>query len=70
MANFFAGDPSSRGGVSLAALDLNGDGLAEVVTGSAAPDVPIVEVFDLLTGRKIDEFYAEDANFTGAVYVG
>ncbi len=70
VANFFAGDPAARGGVSLTALDITGDGRVEVVTGSAAPDVPVVRVFDPVTGRKLDEFYAEDANFTGAVYVG
>ncbi len=33
-ADFLAGDPCSRGGVRVAALDLNGDGRADVATGA------------------------------------
>ncbi len=32
VANFFAGDPSSRGGVRVAATDFNADGIFEVIT--------------------------------------
>lgn len=34
LADFFAGDPSTRGGVRVAAADLNGDGRADVLVGS------------------------------------
>ena len=34
IANFFAGDPDSRGGVRMMAMDLDGDGKADLVTGS------------------------------------
>jgi hypothetical protein len=36
VADFFAGDPGGRGGVRVAAKDLNVDGRAELVTGAAA----------------------------------
>ena len=35
VANFFAGDPTSRGGVRVAAADLNGSGRPDVVIGTA-----------------------------------
>ena len=34
LANFFAGDTADRGGVRVAAKDLDGDGFADIVTGS------------------------------------
>jgi hypothetical protein len=33
IGNFFAGDPNTRGGVRVAAKNLDGDGLDDVVTG-------------------------------------
>jgi hypothetical protein len=33
LANFFAGDPENRGGVRVAAKDLDGDSVADLVTG-------------------------------------
>jgi hypothetical protein len=34
LASFFVGDPNSRGGIRVAAKDLDGDSLADIVTGS------------------------------------
>jgi hypothetical protein len=34
LADFFAGDPTSRGGVRLAVKDLDGDNRADLVVGS------------------------------------
>ena len=34
LADFFAGDPDTRGGVRVAAREIDGDGLADVATGS------------------------------------
>jgi hypothetical protein len=39
LANFFAGDTNNRGGVRLAAKDLDGDNLSDLVTGTG-PGVP------------------------------
>ena len=33
LANFFAGDPNNRGGVRLTTRDIDGDGLADIITG-------------------------------------
>jgi hypothetical protein len=45
LANFFAGDPTSRGGVHVAARDVNGDGKADVITGSGDGEPSRVQVF-------------------------
>src|SRR5262249_7999241 len=34
LANFFAGDPATRGGIHVAAKDLGGDSLADILAGS------------------------------------
>src|SRR5439155_18611068 len=35
LANLFAGDPANRSGVRVAAVDVDGDGRAELVSGAA-----------------------------------
>ncbi|MGL6073567.1 MAG: SdrD B-like domain-containing protein [Fimbriiglobus sp.] len=70
IANFFAGDANRRLGVNVSAKDFNGDGRVEIVTGTAFTEIPIVRIFNPLTGTQIDEFYADNANFPGSVFVG
>ena len=43
LASFFAYDPAFTGGVTVAAGDVNGDGLADIVTGAGAGGGPHVE---------------------------
>jgi len=45
LANFFAGDPNSRGGVRVSAIDTNGDSISDIVTGSGANGT-VVTTFD------------------------
>lgn len=59
-----------RGGVSVAAADTNGDGLAEVVVGAGAGGGPHVKVLDGRTGQPLRSFFAFDPSFTGGVFVG
>jgi len=50
---FFAYDPRFRGGVRVAAGDLDGDGVPEIVTGAGPGSGPLVRVFDLLGNQKL-----------------
>src|SRR5262245_17691584 len=48
--NFMAYDPAFSGGVFVAAGDVTGDGLADIVTGTDKGGVPQVKVFDGRSG--------------------
>ena len=65
---FFAYDPSFRGGVNLAVADMNGDGKAEIITGAGAGGGPHVRVFNA-DGSQVVEFFAYAGNFRGGVNV-
>ncbi|MCZ2342684.1 MAG: carboxypeptidase regulatory-like domain-containing protein [Bacteroidales bacterium] len=70
IASFYAGDSSNRGGVPVAAVDLDADGQVEVFTGSGAGAPPIARFINPRTGSVIDEFAAEWLEFDGGIYVG
>jgi hypothetical protein len=55
--SFFAYDVSFSGGVYVAAGDVNGDGRADVITGSGS-DVSHVKVFSGTTGEVLQSFFA------------
>jgi hypothetical protein len=67
--DFFAFDAQFGGGVTVAAGDLNGDGVAEIIVGAGPGGGPIVSVFNGQTGTLQRSFGAFDANFTGGVNV-
>ncbi len=83
IAQFMAYDPAFTGGVNVAAGDVNGDGLADIVTGAGPGGGPHVKAFDgarLVTGAGPDgtppliggggaEFMAYDPAFRGGVSV-
>src|SRR5262249_13615059 len=57
VASFYAYDPSFRGGVRVAAADLTGDGVAEVVTGPGSGGGPQVRVDSLPSTTPLASFY-------------
>lgn len=69
LMSFFAYDSTFRGGIYVAAGDVNGDGKADIITGAGAGGGPHVRVFDGVTGTKIRDFFAYDTAFRGGVRV-
>ncbi|HEY8667175.1 MAG TPA: FG-GAP-like repeat-containing protein [Tepidisphaeraceae bacterium] len=58
-----------QGGVNVAAGDINGDGLADVIVAADAGGPPHVKVFSGANGNLIASFFAYDAGFLGGVRV-
>jgi len=69
LKSFFAYDPTFQGGVRVAAGDVNGDGLADIVTGAGPGAGPLVKVFESQSLSLLHSFFAYEANFTGGVFV-
>lgn len=69
--SFFAYDQSFRGGVYVATGDVNGDGAADIITGTGAGTFshPIVRAFDGRTLTQVFQVRAFDDSFTGGVRV-
>ncbi len=65
---FFAFNPNFRGGVTVAAGDLDGDGIDEIITGIASSGDPYVRIFDI-SGKVEVQFSAYNKNFQGGVNV-
>ena len=66
---FFAYDQSFSGGVSVATIDFNNDGILDLVTGAGLGGAPHVKVFDGATNAIISQWYAYATDFTGGVFV-
>ena len=58
---------SLRGGIFVGAGDVDGDGLADIVTGGGVGTTPQVSIFDAMTGIARRSFLAYDPRFTGGV---
>ena len=67
--DFFAYESSFRGGVNVAAGDVNGDGKADVVTGTGVGGGPRVQVFDGATGAELANFFAYNSSVRSGVNV-
>ena len=74
LAEFFPYDPAFTGGVHVAAGDVTGDGVADLVTAPGPGGGPHVQVFDGAALRAgfvvvVYSFFAYDPGFTGGVFV-
>lgn len=65
---FFAFDEKFRGGISLAAGDLNDDGTAEILTGLGRGTYPWIKIFNQ-NGTLNEKIVAYTENFRGGVEV-
>lgn len=68
LASFFAYDAGFRGGVSVAAGDITGDGKAEIVTGPGVGGGPLVRYFNA-AGKLQNTLLVLDTTFRGGVNV-
>ncbi|MDD4996194.1 MAG: S8 family serine peptidase [Patescibacteria group bacterium] len=68
ISNFFAFHESFRGGVNVAAGDVDGDGRDEIIAGAGASGGPHIRVFDLY-GQPKGGFFAFHESFRGGVNV-
>ena len=69
LQSFLAYDPSFRGGVNVAAGDVNGDGIDEIITAAGPGGGPHVKVFNPIGMTLLNSFFAYQSNFRGGVFV-
>jgi hypothetical protein len=67
--SFYAYDPGFRGGVNVAAGDVDGDGNADVVTGPGPGGGPLVVAFNAASGEPLERLVAMDPAFRGGLWV-
>ena len=65
--DFFAYESTFRGGVFVAVADLNGDGKADIITGTESGGGPRVRVFSGSTS-VLRDFFAFDPNLRAGVH--
>lgn len=69
LRSFFAYQENFSGGVSVAAIDINEDGFAELVTGTGSGGSSHVKVFDGKTFEIVSQWYAYPSDFRGGIFV-
>jgi len=73
--SFYAYDPSFTGGARVSAMDLNGDGRTEIITGAGPGGAPHLRIFDGVTGQQLttsayDSFFVFATTMSTGIYVG
>jgi hypothetical protein len=69
LRSFYAYAEDFTGGVSVASIDFNNDGILDLVTGAGPGGAPHVKVYDGATNAIISQWYAYPVTFTGGVFV-
>jgi fibronectin-binding autotransporter adhesin len=69
LQSFFAFDPAFRGGVTVAAGDTDGDGVADIIVGAGPGGFPQVRSFSFFDGAIGVDFPAYNPAFRGGVTV-
>lgn len=69
IGSFLAYDKGYRGGVNVAACDIDGDKRSEIITAAAWYGGPHVRIFDAMGNVKNPGFFAFDESFLGGVNV-
>lgn len=69
LRSFLAYPPGFLGGVRVAAGDVTGDGVADILTGAGPGGGPHAKVFDGATGAELQSFFAFAPTFRGGIYV-
>lgn len=67
---FSAYEAGSRGGATVAAVDLDGDGHDEIITGNGPGGPPLCRIWDMPGSEYSSEFYAFDQSQIQGCYVG
>lgn len=67
IGSFQAYETSYRGGVNVAACDVNGDGSAEIITAPIWNGGPHVRIFNSMGKELTPGFFAFDSSFTGGI---
>ena len=67
--NFFTYEPTFRDGLYVALGDVNGDGFADMVTGTSPGGGPRVTVYSGRDGTQIADYFAYGSDFRGGVRV-
>lgn len=68
LSSFLAYTAKFRGGLRVSTADLDGDGMAEIITGAGATGGPDVRTYDM-HGQILSSFYAYGSRFRGGVDV-
>lgn len=66
---FYAYAPEHRGGVEVTTMDVDGDGVEEIVTGVGGDGSPVVRFFNAAGEQVLDQFEAYSSNYKNGITV-